>query len=455
MTAPQEITRTLAQFVVGSRLSDLPAAVRHEGKRSFLNWFGCAVGGSRHETVDKAYAVRALYSGPRQVTLIGRGQSADLLTGACMNGIAAHVFDFDDGQPRNTNINPSAAVAPAPLALGEHLRSRGADVLHAFILGLEVECRIANAVFATDNARWFTNSTTGVFGAAAACGKLLGLDAQQMTWALGIAATQASGLRVSFGTMCKSFNCGRAAENGLMSALLAQQGFTGSPHAIEAPRGFAQVFLPGSDPSPIVARWGESYEVSYNIYKPFACGVVLHAAIDACIQARNAHRFLPEEIARIVIRVNPIVTEITALRAPATGLQSKFSVYHAAAVALLDGIAGEAQFTDARAASDDVVALRDRVEAVAEPAFRRDQAHVLVVMKDGRTHETTIRHAIGTLDNPLDDAALEAKFRAQAHEILAPAATRAAIDMCWGLEELDDVSRLAKVAAGRIEDRHG
>lgn len=428
----------------------MPAAVRHEGKRSFLNWFGCAIGGCRHETVEIAHAVRSQHSGPEQVTLIGRGRSADVLTGAFINGIAAHVSDFDDGQPRNTNINPTAAVAPAPLALAEHLGSSGADMLHAVILGLEVECRIANAVFASDNTRWFTNSTTGVFGAAAAAGKLLGLNEQQMTSALGIAATQASGLRVSFGTMCKSFNCGRAAENGVMSALLAQRGFTSSGRAIEAPRGFAQVFLPGSDPSRIIDQLGEAYEVSYNIYKPFACGVVLHAAIDACIRARDAHAIDPEAVSRVIVRVHPVVTQITAIPAPATGLESKFSVFHAAAVGLLDGIAGEAQFTDTRAAAPEVISLRSKVEAVAEPGFRRDQAHLRIILRDGRDHEIMVEHARGTLGNPLSDSDLEAKFRNQAQGVLTADATQASIDMCWGLEALDDVSRLARGAAGRV-----
>ena len=445
----QEITRTLAQFVVDSARSDLPAAVRHEGKRSFLNWFGCAIGGCRHETVEIAHAVRSQHSGPEQVTLIGRGRSADVLTAAFINGIAAHVFDFDDGQPRNTNINPTAAVAPAPLALAEHLRSSGADMLHAFILGLEVECRIANAVFASDNTRWFTNSTTGVFGAAAAAGKLLRLNEQQMTWALGIAATQASGLRVSFGTMCKSFNCGRAAENGIMSALLAQRGFTSSNRAVEAPRGFAQVFLPGSDPSPITEQLGETYEVSYNIYKPFACGVVLHAAIDACIRARDAHAIDPAAVSRMIVRVHPVVTQITAIRAPTTGLESKFSVFHAAAVGLLDGTAGEAQFTDTRAAAAEVISLRSKVKAVPEPGFRRDQAHLRIILRDGREHEIMVEHARGTLCNPLSESDLEAKFRTQAQAVLTAEATQASIDMCWGLEALDDVSRLARGAAGR------
>ena len=281
MDTPPQITRTLARYVVESRFSDLPASVVHDGRRALLNWVGCAVGGSHHEAVDKALKVRTRFAGTPQATVIARGQASDLMSAALINGISSHVHDFDDGQPRNTNLNPTAAVAPAPFALGEVMKAHGRDVLHAFILGIEVECRIANAVYVTDNARWFTNSTTGVFGAAAAAGKLLGLDEQRMTWALGIAATQSSGLREMFGTMCKSFNCGRAAESGLLAAMLAEEDFTSSDQSIEAPRGFAQVYLPGSDPSPIIHGLGESYELPYVTFKPFACGIVLHAAIDA------------------------------------------------------------------------------------------------------------------------------------------------------------------------------
>src|SRR5262249_12111440 len=152
------------------------------------------------------------------------------------------------------------------------------------------ECRIANAVYLKNNARWFTNSTAGVFGAATAAGKLLGLNEQQMAWTLGIAATQSSGLRDMFGTMCKSFNVARAAECGMLAAILARENSTSSDGVLESPLGFAETFMPGSDPTPIAENLGKEYEVSYNIYKPFACGIVLHATIDACIQLRKENR---------------------------------------------------------------------------------------------------------------------------------------------------------------------
>ena len=176
---------------------------------------------------------------------------------------------------------------------------------------------------------------------------------------------------------------------------------------------------------------------------------MLHAAIDACIQARETHDIDPAAVSKLIVRVHPIVTQITAIAAPATGLESKFSVFHAGAVAFLDGTAGEAQFSDARAAAPDVIALRSKVEAVPEPEFRRDQAHVRIIMADGREHEVMVEHARGTLRNPLSDAALEEKFRSQAEGRLTADATQASVDLCWGIEALDDVSRLARAAAGR------
>ncbi|MCA3070360.1 MAG: MmgE/PrpD family protein [Rhodocyclaceae bacterium] len=448
MTDTPPITRTLARFVVESRFSDLPPSVVHQGRRALLNWLGCAVGGSTHPAVDAALRVRERFAGPPQSTVIARGRASDLMSAALINGISSHVHDFDDGQPRNTNLNPTAAVAPAPFALGEHRGSHGRDVLHAFILGIEVECRIANAVYLTDNARWFTNSTTGVFGAAAAAGKLLGLDEQRMAWALGIAATQSSGLREMFGTMCKSFNCGRAAESGLLAALLAEEGFTSSDRSIEAPRGFAQVYLPGSDPTPIIAGLGDTYELSYVTFKPFACGIVLHAAIDACIQVRERHALLATEVARVALRLHPIVLKITGNPAPRTGLEGKFSVFHCAAVALADGAGGERQFQDGRVNDAQVLSLRARIHAESDPALRRDQAWVQVTTTDGRVFEYTVAHAVGTLDNPLSDAALETKFRALADGVLPSANVDAALDHCWRIDTLDDFATLPATVAG-------
>src|SRR5687768_810856 len=264
-----DVTRTLARFVIEHDAAKIPDTVRHEAARSFLNWLGCAVGASRHETVERALAALSPFSGPPQATVLGRGDRLDVMHAALMNGITSHTFDFDDTHLK-TVIHPSGPVASAILALGERMPVSGADFLHAFILGVEVECRIGNAVYPEHyHVGWHITGTAGVFGAAAAAGRLLNLTEQQMVWALGIAATQASGLREMFGTMCKPFHPGNAARNGLLAALLAQQDFTSSNQGIEAPRGFANVLSTAFKPEEITGRLGETWEAALNTYKPF------------------------------------------------------------------------------------------------------------------------------------------------------------------------------------------
>src|SRR5512146_675913 len=245
------VTGKLASYVVSSRYIDIPKNIRHEAARSFLNWVGCAVGGSRHETVERALAALAAFSGPPEATVLGRGERLDIMHAALMNGITSHTFDFDDTHLK-TVIHPSGPVASAILALAEHRPVTGGEFLHAFILGVEVECRIGNAVYpAHYDAGWHITGTAGVFGAAAAAGKLIGLNEQQMVWALGIAATKSSGLRAMFGSMCKPYHPGNAARNGLLAALLAAKDFTSSDRSIEAPRGFAHVLSTEFKPAAI------------------------------------------------------------------------------------------------------------------------------------------------------------------------------------------------------------
>jgi len=204
-----EVTKTLAQFVIDSQYGDIAKPVKHEAVRSVLNWLGCAVGGSHHETIDIALRALAPFSGPAQASVLGRSERLDIMHAALINGISSHVFDFDDTHLK-TVIHPSGPVASALLALAELRPMSGADFLHAFILGVEVECRIGNAVYPSHyDVGWHITGTAGVFGAAAAVGRVLKLNLQQMTWALGIAATQSSGLREMFGTMCKPFHPGR------------------------------------------------------------------------------------------------------------------------------------------------------------------------------------------------------------------------------------------------------
>ncbi|HWI14876.1 MAG TPA: MmgE/PrpD family protein [Burkholderiales bacterium] len=442
-----EVTRTLARYVLASRYADIPKPVRHEAARSFLNWVGCAVGGARHETVERALAALKTFSGPAEASVLGRKDRLDIMLAALMNGITSHTFDFDDTHLK-TVIHPSGPVASAILALAERQRVTGEDFMHAFILGVEVECRIGNAVYPDHyDVGWHITGTAGVFGAAAAAGKLLGLNEQQMVWALGIAATQSSGMREMFGTMCKPFHPGNAARNGLLAALLAQQNFTSSNQGIEAKRGFGHVLSTKFDAADITEGLGKSWEIALNTYKPFACGIVIHPIIDACVQLRNEQKIKPDDIDTITARVHPLVVELTGKKTPQVGLEGKFSVFHSAAVAIIHGAAGEAEYSDAVVRDPAVVALRDRVSAVVDKSMHEDQSHVTIRLKNGKTVEKFVEHAIGSLKRPMTDADLEAKFRGLSNPVLQAAATDRLIALCWKADALSDIAEVARAAS--------
>jgi 2-methylcitrate dehydratase PrpD len=442
-----EVTRTLARYVVNSKPADIPAAVKREGVRSILNWLGCAVGAARHEAVDCALEALLPFAGPTQASILGREEKTDILHAALLNGISSHVFDFDDTH-LPTIIHPSGPVASAIFALAEYQAVSGAEVLHAFILGVEVECRIGNAVYPNHyDVGWHITGTAGVFGAAAAAGKLLGLSEQQMLWALGIAGTQSSGFREMFGTHCKSFHPGRAAQNGLASALLAAKNFTSSNQVIEAKRGFANVMSTKQDYTRITEGLGKTFEVTLNSYKPFACGIVIHPSIDGCVQLKKEHGLTGAEIEKVELTVAPLVLELTGKRTPKVGLEGKFSVFHSCAVALLHGAAGEKEYSDAMVRDPKVIALRDRVDAVIDPKLRDDEVYVRITLKDGRKLEKYVEHAIGSKEVPMTNQQLEAKFTGLAEDILGADKTARLMALAWKIEELEDASEICRAAS--------
>src|SRR6202042_2379130 len=267
--APKDVTRELAHYLVTAQYDDLPAKVRKEGVRTLLNWVGVAIGGSHHQTVDIAVSALAPFSGPAQASLFGRRERFDIMNAAFINGVSSHIFDYDDTHLK-TIIHPAGPVASAVLAICEMQPVSGKDFLNALVLGVETECRIGNSVYPNHyDAGWHITGTAGVFGSAAAVGKLLKLNEQQMVWALGLAASQPVGLRESFGSMNKSFNPGRAASNGIFAAMVAWKNFTTSGSMIEAKRGWANVVSTKQDYSEIVGDLGTRYEAALNTYKPF------------------------------------------------------------------------------------------------------------------------------------------------------------------------------------------
>jgi 2-methylcitrate dehydratase PrpD len=299
---------------------------------------------------------------------------------------------------------------------------------------------VGNAIYPDHYDRgWHITGSTGMLGAAAAAARLLGLDAPRTAMAIGIAASQPIGVREQFGSMTKPFHVGGSARAGLTAALLARHGFTSSVRALEAPRGLMRTFSTKCDWNEITEELGTRFEIAFNTFKPFACGIVIHPCIDGAVALATEHRFDPGDVERIELKVHPLVLELTGKTTPRTGLEGKFSVYHATAAGILFGKAGEAEFADGVVTRPDVVALRDRVRATVDAAIHEASADVTIVLRDGRRLHTFVQHAIGSLERPMSDADLARKFHDLVDPVLGAQRGSALIDECAALAACADV----------------
>src|SRR5215207_9574423 len=297
------VTEALAEYVTHSTLEAIPRDVRDEAKRAIFNYLGCALGGAVESALDVAIRTLAPYSGNATACVLGRAERFDPLHAALLNGIGSHVHEYDDTLPKNY-IHPSVPVASALFAYASANPISGRDFVHAFIMGFEVESRIGNAVYPAHYAAgWHITSTTGVFGAA---------------------ATQAAGIREMFGSMAKSFQPGRAAQNGYTAALLGQADFTAGERALEGPRGFAAVTAAQYDLAKVTAGLGKDFELRDNAYKPYACGLVVHPTIDGCSQLHREFHPTPDSIAGVRLRVAPLVLDLCNKSNLKRALESKY-----------------------------------------------------------------------------------------------------------------------------------
>ena len=441
------VTESLARFIVATRWEDIPAPVRHQAKRSLLNFFAVALAGCRTAPVETSLRSLAEFSGGKQATVVGRTERIDALSAAFLNAAGANVHDFCDTHLR-TVIHPTAPVAPAVLALAELRRLSGADLQLAFILGNEIQARIGLAISPSHYGRgWHITSTCGVFGAAAGAGKLAALDERQMVWALGNAATQSAGLCECLGTAAKSLSVGNAARNGLWSALLAEQGFDGPPEPLAGVQGFYHALAESADLSAVTDGLGESWEIMATSYKPYPCGFVIHPVLDCVLDWRRDHP--TAEAARIVVRGNPLLAARTDRPDISTGRESQVSVQHAVAAALVTGKAGIDQFTDACVRDPRVLALRKQVEVLRDEAFSTIAAAVEITTADGTIHKLSQPAARGSDANPMSDADLEAKLRTSAADWDPRYDVEPLIAAIWALDGSADVSGLASLAVPR------
>jgi 2-methylcitrate dehydratase PrpD len=365
----------------------------------------------------------------------------------------SHVLDYDDTyNPRRTTVHGSAPVWPVVIGLSERRPIDGDRALTAFVAGFETEVRVALAAGpAHYDAGWHVTGTAGHFGAAAAAASALQLGSDAVANALGAAGTQAAGLKGVYGTMGKALHPGKAAMDGVLAVLLADKGFTASESILESQRGFLRVLSPDPDPRLIDRDLGERWCLTDNGFKPYACGSLTHPTIEGVIELRGEHEVRSDDIDAIEARVNPYVASVTGKKEPATGLEGKFSIYHCAAVAALDGAASIGQFADERVNDPDVVAMRKRVTIVVDESLPKDAAIVSLDLGD-RTVTCEVLHNKGTPGKPMTDAEIEAKFLDLAEPRIGPDLAREVASACWCLEDSGDVSEIARLCRGTADD---
>ena len=445
-------TSRLAEFVAKSRWEDCPAAAVDAARRAILDCLGVMLAGSAEPAARIIQTVADAEGGTPLCTVVGTGRRTGAVWAALCNGTAAHALDFDD-----TNFammgHPSAPVLSAALAAAELALADGRALVHAFLLGFEVETSLAEVLNPPHYERgWHATCTLGTLGAAAAAAQLLGLDAIQVRTALAVAASQASGLKENFGTMTKPFHAGHAARSGVLAALLAREGWTASEQAIEGPQGFLRVLGAGKIELDALDRLGAPWKIltSGVAVKPYPSCACTHSIIDGTLELRRAHGLRPEQVAEITVGVNAIVPKILIHSDPRTGLQAKFSAEFAAAAALAEERVGLTTFTDDTVQDARIRALMKRVRMVVDPAIpgeleRHMWTRVTIRLADGRVLSVGPREVPGHPSNPLPLQALREKFSECASVALPPDRVDSVREIVEGLDACPDLRSLTAI----------
>lgn len=401
-------------------LADVPPDAQARAAHSVLDWVGCVLAGSA-EPLSAILRAELVEDRPGPVSVLGTGQRSDLQTAVLVNGAAGHALDYDD---TNTvgGFHPSAPVLPAAWALAEAQGRTGADLLTAVVVGIEVGSRYGAAIGLEHYAKgWHTTSSIGVFGATAAAAWLLGLDAAQFGHAIGLAASLSSGVQANFGTMVKPFHAGHAAERGLLAARLARRGYIANPEAFDATAGLVEAAGSGAVDEERLAAVAGVWVVTRTLFKFHAACHGTHAAIESVLKLRP--QIDPDAVNRIEITVHPNIARVCKVVIPESGLEAKFSLPAATALALLgEDTADPGIFNRARVSAPDVDALMRRTE-VRVTATEVSPTESVVRIR-GEAFDLTAKHDIGIPepDLALQDARLRAKFERLAGPTLGPAA---------------------------------
>ncbi|MBI2525853.1 MAG: MmgE/PrpD family protein [Candidatus Rokubacteria bacterium] len=445
-------TTAIAEFLVKSRWEECPEPAVEAARRAILDCLGVMLAGSADPAARIVQSVAQAEGGAPLATVVGTGQRTGAVWAALCNGTAAHALDFDD-----TNFallgHPSAPVLAAALAAGELALADGRAVLHAFLLGFEVETTLAEVVNPQHYEHgWHATCTLGTLGAAAAASRLLGLDAAQARMALATAASQSSGLKENFGTMTKPFHVGHAARSGVLAALLAREGWTASEQALEGPQGWVSVLGAGAPRLEALATLGAPWKILTTgiAVKPYPSCAGTHSIIDGVLDLKRTHGLRPDQVAEITVGVNAMVPRVLIHHDPHTGLEAKFSAEFAAAAALCEERVGIGTFQDDKARSGAIRALMARVRVEVDPEIPSDLerhmwSRVTIRLTDGRTLRVGPRQVPGHPGNPLTREALRDKFTECAGLVLPEDRVAAVREMVEGLDGCPDLRSLTAI----------
>lgn len=425
---------------------------------ALLDGLGVGLAGAAERATKLAEQVIEVAGARPTATIWGSSVRTSALEATFINGIAAHVLDLDDTND-SMRGHPTAPLVPALLAVAEERGLAGSKVVDSFIVGAEVECMLGKVMNLEHFERgWHTTSTLGTIGVAAAVGYLLDLEEDQMCSALALACSLSSGLVRNFGAMSKSMHVGHAARSGVLAAMLAENGFTGNPEVLEAEDGFIEIFSgrPGNALEDVLPAFGEPWDIvdpglKFKMYP--TCSLT-HSPIDATLELVYKHDIRPEHVEKITCYANYRIPMILTFPRPVDGLQAKFSLPYALAVAVCDRKAFIDEFSDERVVQDDVQALLRKVEfhihekLQTRESLANDFSQVIISLDDGRKVECTVTAARGTPANPVGRRALESKFRDCAERVLSPQRAEDALQAMRNMEELNDLTPLLKAIAG-------
>jgi 2-methylcitrate dehydratase PrpD len=448
-TQAADLTRVLAKKAVSLDYNDLSPPARELARQCVLDYFGVALAGAGDELVRVVLDEMTEAGGAPQASVIGHEGRLPALSAALVNGTAAHALDYDDVNMAMPG-HPSVAILPGLLALAELRRSSGREVIAAFVAGYETACRIGAALKPGHyNLGFHSTGTIGSFGAAAACARLLGLDAEATAIALGIAGTQAAGLKSQFGTMCKPFHAGKASQNGLLAARLAARGFSSRADIVECVQGFALTHGPDFSPEAALARPEGGLHLFGNLFKYHAACYLTHAPIECARRLREEHRVALDAITGITLRLDASCERVCNIPAPVDGLQSKFSLRQTVAMALTGvDTASLAAYSAENARDPDLIRLRERVTLDWQDSWPQTLSELELELADGPRIAARHDSGIPAADITEQGLRLAAKFDALVEPLLGASRTRELRETISGLDNLTDIGSLTRLAAG-------